>query len=64
MEIRYVGPFDLVEIADAGVEVAKGDTVTVDDDLAVRLCEQPDNWQPVKPAKTPKTADPAATEEL
>jgi hypothetical protein len=63
MEIRYVGPFDLIEIADTGDEVAQGATVTVPDDLGARLCEQPDNWQPVKGAKAKPAGDTVETEE-
>lgn len=64
MEIRYVGPFDRVEIADTGDEVAQGEIVTVDDELGASLLEQPDNWQPVKGAKAKAaTGDNAETEE-
>jgi len=64
MEIRYVGPFDLVEIADTGDEVAQGATVTVPDELGEQLLAQPDNWQPVKGAKAKPAGDTAAPEEL
>lgn len=63
MEIRYVGPFDQVEIADTGQTVAQGDTVSVDDSLAERLLAQTDNWQAAKPAKT-KAVEAAGNQEL
>lgn len=36
-----------VEI-ETGELVDPGDTVEVDEALGARLCEQPDNWKPVK----------------
>lgn len=38
-------------VAGVGVTVGPDETFEVDDDLGKRLCEQPDNWQPVKAAK-------------
>lgn len=51
MEIRYVGPHDEVGIAATGQIVARDAVVVIDDaELSAALLEQPDNWQPVKPA--------------
>ena len=53
MLVNYVGPCrDGVEIGATGQVVAPGETVDVPDDLGAALLEQPDNWQPAKPAKT------------
>lgn len=53
--IKYTGPFDAVDVPDAGLEgVAQGAVVEVDDDMADRLLEQPDNWRRApKPRKRP-----------
>lgn len=39
-KIRYVGPFDAVEIAETGEVVQQNHQVEVDSDLAKRLLEQ------------------------
>lgn len=62
--LKYVGPHDEVEIPSLGVVVKRGDTVDVSaeaagrapdgDDLGEGLLAQPDNWQPVAPAKKSK----------
>jgi hypothetical protein len=63
MQIRYVGPFDVVEVPDLGRDdIKQGDTVDVPDELGERLLEQTDNWQPVKAPK-PKPGDAGTTEE-
>lgn len=58
VKIRYVGPYDVVQIAATGVEVARDEVVEVADWLAGRapsgddpgagLLAQTSNWQPVK----------------
>lgn len=62
MNIRYVGPYDVVEIAATGQVCDRGGTVDVDDELAERLLEQPDNWQADTKSK-PKPA-PVETSEV
>jgi hypothetical protein len=49
LKITYVGPFsDGVEVPALGVVVAPGETVEVaDDDVALNLLEQAENWEPV-----------------
>ena len=50
MQVRYIGPFDAVELeaADkAWIEVRHGETVDLPDDLATSLLEQPANWEAV-----------------
>ena len=43
--IRYVGPYDAVEVPALGVVVERDAEVDVaDDDLAASLLEQSDNW--------------------
>ncbi|WP_332645111.1 hypothetical protein [Aeromicrobium sp.] len=47
--VKYVGPFDAVEVPAANLlEVKNGETVEVDADLAKSLLDQPDNWRPGK----------------
>lgn len=46
-QVKYVGPFDEVELAD-GTVVKQGQTVDVDTDTAKGLREQSDNWQAAK----------------
>lgn len=41
--IKYVGPFDAVEVDGLGV-VQNGESVEVDSDLAKSLLEQESNW--------------------
>jgi hypothetical protein len=54
--VRYIGPHtDGVEIPSLGLIVAHGETVEVDEETYTALCEQPDNWQPVKAAKDAAT---------
>jgi len=40
MKVKYVGPFDGVEIAETGQVVGNGESVEVDDELGRRLVEQ------------------------
>lgn len=50
--IKYVGPFDAVEVDGLGV-VQNGESVEVDSDLAKSLLEQESNWASgKKPAAT------------
>lgn len=53
MKVRYIGPFDQVEIAAAGcIWTADRDTdVDVPDDVAAGLISQLDTWEQSKPAK-------------
>lgn len=49
--IKYVGPFDEVEIPGVGA-VSNGDTFEADGDLAKSLLTQADNFESVKATKT------------
>lgn len=46
MQVRYIGPCADPEgvVIEDGQVVVRGDVVTVDDVLGLRLCEQVDNW--------------------
>jgi hypothetical protein len=44
--VRYLGPFDRVEIAATALVVSRGETVELAEHLAARLLEQHDTWQP------------------
>lgn len=46
MLVKYIGPIEAVEIAATGDIVARGDTIEVDTDLGIGLCEQTVNWEP------------------
>lgn len=52
-KIKYVGPFDAVEVPALGRDVKRGEPIEVEDaEIAKSLLEQKDNWQRVsKPAK-------------
>lgn len=44
--VKYVGPYEGVEIAATGQWVNRGETVSIeDDDLAKNLLEQADDWE-------------------
>lgn len=57
--VRYVGPFEAVEIpyGFGAVEAPRGETIEVPDDLAVSLLEQKDNWQRVRRSRKRKDTD-------
>ena len=57
MKVKYVGPFDAVEVPGLGV-VARGESVACRAALAKSLLEQDENWQPAEPV----TATPVTTE--
>lgn len=49
MELIYRGRYhgdDGVVISESGQRCVRGETIEVDDDLGVRLCEQEENWTP------------------
>lgn len=48
--IRYVGPFDAVDVPGLGLNISG--IVDCPDDLAASLLEQEDNWKPAKAAKS------------
>lgn len=51
MRLTYHGPHAEVEIAETGQKVTRGDSIDVDDGLATRLLDQPDNWKKARVAK-------------
>lgn len=51
MDVKYVGPHDGVEVPLPSGLVARcerGGTMSVPDDVAKGLLEQPTNWEPAK----------------
>ena len=68
MQIKYVGPFDAVEVPGFG-EVKRNETVSVpselagstpsEDDPGSGLLAQPSNWAPVKASAPKKDEVPA-----
>lgn len=61
--LRYVGSADSVYVSALDRVVLAGDPVDVDDDLAVSLLEQSDNWQSAPAAKPTKPAPVADNSE-
>lgn len=54
-DVRYVGPHDAVRVPlPSGLEVAceRDATISVPDDLAAGLLDQPANWQPATKRRT------------
>jgi len=47
MQIRYKGMFSEIEIPAFRLVAKKGDTLTVTEEAARSLLEQPDNYEPV-----------------
>lgn len=43
--LRYKGPFDSVEVPEAGIVVERLKPLELDTDLAQRLLLQQDNWE-------------------
>lgn len=61
MDVKYVGPHDGVEVPLPSGLVARcerGGTMSVPDDVAKGLLEQPTNWEPAK-AGSAKSAEKA-----
>lgn len=52
--IRYRGPFDEVEVPQAGIVVKRLKEVELDSDLAKNLLEQEDNWERPPVKRTPE----------
>ena len=52
--IKYVGPFDAVEVSGVG-NVKNGESADVSDTLAKSLLEQSDNWAAEKKPATTKS---------
>lgn len=55
MDLTYTGPHDRVEVPlpdGRTVEVARGGTIGVPDDMAGSLLDQASNWQPAKRRNT------------
>lgn len=51
MQLRYTGPFAVIEIPALGVTVRQGDTFEAPAADGKRLLEQPDNYTEVKSRK-------------
>lgn len=55
--VRYIGPFDEVEVPAIGQVVKRLKPIEVDGDLAKAMLDQPDNWERPKPSKTEKDGE-------
>ncbi len=49
MRVKYVGPFDGVDIPQAGLTVARGEVVELSNDVAGEFLAQEGNWERVYP---------------
>lgn len=52
MRVKYVGPYDAVEVPELGVAVRRGEPFDLRDGDAKLLLQQ-DTWEEVAPAKAP-----------
>lgn len=57
--VVYDGPFEAVEVPEAGIVAERGKPVDVDEEIAARLLEQ-DTWREAKP-KTPQKTGKAVS---
>lgn len=57
MFLKYIGPYEEVEVPDAGLTVRKNQTIEVSGDLAEGLVCQVDNWKKTTPTKSAATAE-------
>jgi len=48
-DVKYVGPFEAVNVPALADDVERGVAVHVSDELAASLLDQPDNWAPAEP---------------
>lgn len=66
--LRYKGPFDAMEVPEAGIVAERLKPVEVDTELAKRLLMQEDNWErppaprPKRSRKRPPAKKPAASD--
>lgn len=61
--LRYIGPFESVEVPEAGIVAERLKPYEIDTDLAKNLLSQEDNWErPPKPKPRAKAEEPAPTE--
>jgi hypothetical protein len=44
MRVKYVGPYDAVEVPELGLTIEQGEIVEVDDAIGKRMAASPD-WQ-------------------
>lgn len=56
MQVKYIGPFNEVEVPSLGVVVKRDGTVDVDDATGAALCEQPRNWKAATKPREQKEA--------
>lgn len=62
MKLRYIGPFDAIEIPDLGLdEVKRRGTFDAPAEAAALLLEQADNYERVAPPKKRTAVKKAAT---
>lgn len=57
MFLKYIGPYEEVEVPDANLTVRKNQTIEVTGDLADGLVCQTDNWKKTTPTKSASTAE-------
>ena len=56
-QLRYIGPFEAVEVPAAGAVVERLKWVEMDTEIARSLLEQEDNWERKPPSTTKKEGD-------
>lgn len=55
--VKYVGPYDEVDIPDARLQCKRNQTIEVSSQLASSLLEQTDNWTKTTATKSAQTAE-------
>lgn len=57
MQIIYQGPFNAVEVPDAGLVAVNGEPIEVSTELGKKLLEQESNWAKAPLSKSKKDSD-------
>lgn len=55
--LKYTGPYDEVDVPDAGLTVKRNQTIEVSAELAEGLLVQKDNWTKTTATKSAPTAE-------
>lgn len=61
MKVRYIGPFDEVEVREFGIAVKRNHQAEIPDGIAATLIEQAD-WEEVGKPKSKEQQPPAPAE--
>lgn len=64
MRVEYCGPYDEVDVPDLDALVPKGQPIEVDEEIGLRLLEQPKNWRPAEKPAARSTKKTASTKEI